>query len=171
MPSDKMTMIYDGIVMPTDEVKMRKKNEVVHITLSGGARVKGHRDLIEAARVLLGRGVENFYIKIAGRFVDEEYLARLKELVIEYDEIKDGLGKLFEMFYRDEICNRSLFICDSQKITYMDIMNICAAFEAQFRESYGNKYKIQKQEDVKNKLVKFIENHKTELINENEEEA
>ena len=94
-----------------------------------------------------------------------------KELVIEYDEIKDGLGKLFEMFYRDEICNRSLFICDSQKITYMDIMNICAAFEAQFRESYGNKYKIQKQEDVKNKLVKFIENHKTELINENEEEA
>ena len=75
------------------------------------------------------------------------------------------------MFYRDEICNRSLFICDSQKITYMDIMNICAAFEAQFRESYGNKYKIQKQEDVKNKLVKFIENHKTELINENEEEA
>ena len=84
MPSDKMTMIYDGIVMPTDEVKMRKKNEVVHITLSGGARVKGHRDLIEAARVLLGRGVENFYIKIAGRFVDEEYLARLKELVIEY---------------------------------------------------------------------------------------
>ena len=174
MPSDKMTMIYDGIVMPTDEVKMRKKNEVFHITLSGGSRVKGHRDLIEAARVLLGRGIENFYIKIAGRFVDEEYLARLKELVIEYglDSRIEFIGfqKHMDTLWQETdiavVCSRfesfGLSICEAMARA---IPVICAkstgSYEVTNRGEYAKLYEIGNYKQLSDALFEVMENYKT----------
>jgi hypothetical protein len=76
---------------------------------------------------------------------------------LKYDDTKSGLAKLLTMICQNEICFRSLFPCNMNKITYADIMNICAAFELQFDVSVIHNYKYKEQEKVKKKIIKIIE--------------
>ena len=78
LTAQNLTTIYDGIRMPKEEIKEHIIKKPVVITLSGGARVKGHLDLIRAAAILIQNGIVDFQIKIAGRFADEQYLNCLK---------------------------------------------------------------------------------------------
>ena len=79
--SPNMVRIYDGIKIPDNKIIRKEKPKVFNITLSGGARVKGHEDLLRAAATLQEHGIANFCITIAGRFADEHYLSELKEQV------------------------------------------------------------------------------------------
>ena len=89
--------------------------------------------------------------------------------VIEYCDIRSGIGKLMEMIYRNNICYRSLFPVDYERVTYSDIMNICAAFECQYEIRYKKRYKAQKQEDVKCKILSLVEQNKSSIIDGDEE--
>ncbi len=61
---------------------------------------------------------------------------------------------MLTMICQNEICFRSLFPCNMNKITYADIMNICAAFELQFDVSVRHNYKYKEQEKVKKENYK-----------------
>ena len=54
------------------------------------------------------------------------------------------------------------------KITYADIMNICAAFELQFDVSVRHNYKYKEQEKVKKKIIKIIENSRETEFSDSE---
>ena len=76
---------------------------------------------------------------------------------LKYEDTESSLEKLLTMICQNEICFRSLFPCNMNKITYADIMNICAAFELQFDVSVRHNYKYKEQEKVKKKIIKIIE--------------
>ena len=88
--------------------------------------------------------------------------------VLKFDNIKKGVTNIFEQIALNKICFRSLFQHDSNSYYMYDIMNACAAFEAQFEETYKNKFKFKEQSTVKSKMIKYIEdsrqNYSTEEL-------
>lgn len=50
-------------------------------------------------------------------------------VVLDYAHISSKLNEIFELIYNDDICFISLFQYEADKISPVDIMNICAAFE------------------------------------------
>ena len=84
VPNDRIVRIYDGIEPPA-QFKKRKLDDIIKITLSGSAKVKGHEDLIKAASILKKDGISNFVISIAGKFYDEDYLTHLKHITHSYN--------------------------------------------------------------------------------------
>lgn len=77
--------------------------------------------------------------------------------VLLYEDIDEIIGHLMEMIYNDQICFRSLFISDYDRITHADIMNVCAAFETQFQYRYIKKFRYKEQERVKKKMIEILE--------------
>ena len=122
----------------------------------------------------MGRGVENFYIKIAGRFVDEEYLARLKELVIEYglDSRIEFIGfqKHMDTLWQETdiavVCSRfesfGLSICEAMARA---IPVICAkstgSYEVTNQGEYAKLYEIGNYKQLSDALFEVMENYKT----------
>lgn len=87
---------------------------------------------------------------------------------LKYEDTESSLEKLLTMICQNEICFRSLFPCNMNKITYADIMNICAAFELQFDVSVRHNYKYKEQEKVKKKIIKIIENSRETEFSDSE---
>lgn len=172
IPSDKMLRIYDGIPILSDPITVRQKNDVIHITLSGGARVKGHRDLIEAARIMVSRGYSAFSIDIAGRFFDESYLTYLKQKVIEYglEEKISFLGFQTDMdaLWRKTdiavVCSRfesfGLSVCEAMSRA---IPVVCAkstgTYEITNHGEYAKLYDVGSYEQLADKLIETIEDY------------
>lgn len=77
--------------------------------------------------------------------------------ILLYEDIDEIVGSLIEMIYNDQICFRSLFVSDYDRITHADIMNICAAFETQFRQRYIKNFRYKEQELVKKKMIEVLE--------------
>lgn len=77
--------------------------------------------------------------------------------VLLYEDIDEIIGSLMEMIYNDQICFRSLFVSDYDRITHADIMNVCAAFETQFQYRYKKNFRYKEQERVKKKMIEILE--------------
>lgn len=77
--------------------------------------------------------------------------------VLTYEDIKEIAGSLLEMIYNEQICFRSLFPSNYDRITYADIMNVCAAFETQFKSRYQKNFRYEEQEIVKEKMIGILE--------------
>lgn len=76
-------------------------------------------------------------------------------LALDYVNISSKIGDILELIYKNDICFISLFQYESGKIGTVDIMNICAAFEYQFKIAYPN-YKNTKFEHAKTEVVNNI---------------
>ena len=87
---------------------------------------------------------------------------------LTYEDTENGLSELFTMICNDEICFRSLFPSNINMITYADIMNICAAFELQFKTSVKKNYRYKEQDKVKKKMIKIIEESRETLFSDEE---
>lgn len=93
---------------------------------------------------------------------DEDNANIIKERVLEYDNIKNGIGKLVDLIDNNKILFRSLFAIDKNTIFYSDIMNICAAFESQAPD-----FEDEEQKNVRRKMVDKLKNFRSEFA-ENE---
>lgn len=87
------------------------------------------------------------------------------ERVLLYEDIETGIEKIMEMINKNQVCFRSLFVADYDIITYADIMNTCAAFEAQFNEKYKNTIKFKEQENVKKKMIELLKESRDAFTN------
>ena len=76
--------------------------------------------------------------------------------IIPYSIIKDKLDNLLQEIADNNICFRSLFNYEKDKISTVDIMNICACFESQFDITYPN-FKNKTFKKIKKEIVKYIE--------------
>ena len=101
-----------------------------------------------------GEDVNNCNIFMHFRPEDERLNANR---VLVYEDIDEIIGSLIEMIYNDQICFRSLFVSDYDRITYADIMNVCAAFETQFQYRYSKNFRYKEQEQVKKKMIGILE--------------
>lgn len=117
LPQEKLIRIYDGVSVPEEEIVIRSIDNPVRITLSGGAKVKGHVDLIRAIKVLTDKGIKNIEVTIAGRFADQKYLQALQQMVEEYklSSLIKFIGHQKDM---DAIWNKT------------DIAVVCSRFES-----------------------------------------
>ena len=88
--------------------------------------------------------------------------------VLLYEDINEIIGHLIEMIYNDQICFRSLFVSDYDRITHADIMNVCAAFETQFQYRYIKNFKYKEQERVKKKMIEILEQARESQFDETE---
>lgn len=75
--------------------------------------------------------------------------------ILNYDDIKDNIGNIFQEIIDDKICFVSLFQYDRDYINTIDIMNICAAFECQFDITYPN-YRNNKFKTIKKEMVEQL---------------
>lgn len=75
--------------------------------------------------------------------------------IIPYSIIKDKLDNLLQEIADNNICFRSLFNYEKDKISTVDIMNICACFESQFDKTYPD-FKNQNFKKVKREIVDYI---------------
>lgn len=91
-----------------------------------------------------------------------------REKVFDYKDIEPVIGKLLMAIHDDAINFRSLFISNYEKITYSDIINVCAAFEFQFDKKYQKEFLYNEQRRVKRKMVKLLQS-KRELEFDKEE--
>ena len=72
-----------------------------------------------------------------------------------------SIGNIFDQISGNQIYFRSLFNENDAIIRTYDIMNICAAFEAQF-DILEPKFKDKTQSDIKKKMVNHLASHRTE---------
>ena len=172
MPSEKMVRIYDGIVVPEEPVQKRQPHHPCHITLSGGASVKGHIDLIKAAKILTDRGYTDFHIKIAGQFVNPKYLEHLKELVdklelldkIEFTGFVKDMTPLWEMTDIAVVCSRfesfGLSVCEFMARA---IPVVCSkstgTYEVTNGGQYAEMYAVGDYEQLADKLIQTMDNY------------
>ena len=75
--------------------------------------------------------------------------------ILNYDDIKDNIGNIFQEIIDDKICFVSLFQYDRNYINPIDIMNICAAFEFQFDITYPN-YRNRNFKTIKKEMVEQL---------------
>lgn len=80
---------------------------------------------------------------------------------LTYLDIAQNIERLFEAIVKNDICFISLFQYEQGEISTVDIMNICAAFENQFKITYPN-YRSKGLEQAKADIVEAI----TKLITE-----
>lgn len=85
--------------------------------------------------------------------------------ILNYNLIKDFIGDLLQEIANNTICFRSLFNYEENYITNIDIMNICACFENQFKNTYPG-YKDLAFKKVKKDICIYIENYVTEDYDE-----
>lgn len=79
----------------------------------------------------------------------------LRGVALDYDSISSKIGDILDLVYKDNICFISLFQYEDGEISTVDIMNICAAFEWQFKITYP-KYKNKEFEGARNEIVNGI---------------
>lgn len=84
-----------------------------------------------------------------------------RERVLKYKDIKECIGNIFDQISRNQIYFRALFNEHDTIIRTYDIMNICAAFEAQFAV-IEPKFKDKTQSNTKKKMVNHLMTHRTE---------
>lgn len=84
-----------------------------------------------------------------------------REHVLKYKDIKECIGNIFDQISNNQVYFRSLFNEDDAIIHTYDIMNICAAFEAQFA-ALEPKFKDKTQSSIKKKMVNHLMSHRTE---------
>lgn len=87
--------------------------------------------------------------------------------VISYDYLEDSIGNIMKEIIDDNICFTSLFQYDKDIVSYVDIMNICAAFESQFDVTYQN-YKSDIFKKIKKDVVNSVKSMKDNYPNEEE---
>ena len=100
-----------------------------------------------------GEDINNRNIFMYLRPEDERLNAKR---VLLYEDIDEIIGNLIEMIYNNQICFRSLFVSDYDRITYADIMNVCAAFETQFQSRYVKNFRYKEQDRVKKKMIEIL---------------
>jgi len=170
MPSEKMVCIYDGIVMPKVAVQKKQPHKPYNITLSGGAMVKGHSDLIKAAKIMTDEGHDDFHIRIAGRFADGKYLDSLKVLVgelglsdkIEWMGFVKDMDSLWDITDIAVVCSRfesfGLSVCEAMARA---IPVVCAestgTYEVTNKGQYAEMYEVGNERQLAEKLVKTME--------------
>ena len=172
IPADNMVRIYDGIIMPQEQPTLRERHKVCNITLSGGARVKGHNDLIEAAKMLLDNGHSDFHIKIAGRFADAAYLNSLKaksaELgltdKIEFTGFLKDMDSLWAQTDLAVICSRfesfGLSVCEAMARAIPVICaNSTGTYEVTARGKYARMYEIGDINTLCDKITQILLNY------------
>lgn len=81
--------------------------------------------------------------------------------ILPYNNINKEIGNILNQIASNQICFRSLFNYHSNEIITYDIMNICAAFEAQFLISYP-KFKDKEQSAIKARMVADLETKRSE---------
>lgn len=79
--------------------------------------------------------------------------------VIVYDYLENSIGNIMSEIIDNKICFTSLFQYDRNSVSYVDIMNICAAFESQFDVTYPD-YKNDIFKKIKNDVVSNVESMK-----------
>lgn len=84
--------------------------------------------------------------------------------IIPYDLIKDNLSNLLQEIADNNICFRSLFNFEKDKINMVDIMNICASFESQFDSTYPNFKRVKK--DVIKYITEMPNNYNEQELDE-----
>lgn len=80
--------------------------------------------------------------------------------VIIYDYLENSIGDIMNEIINNNICFTSLFQYDRDFVSYVDIMNICAAFESQFKVTYP-KYRCEKFLKVKKDIISNIKEMKS----------
>ena len=123
-------------------------------------------DIINPVMIGCGDDINNYTTMLYIKPENVEHIDSNRFL--KYDDTKSGLAKLLTMICQNEICFRSLFPSNMNKITYADIMNICAAFELQFDVSVIHNYRYKEQEKVKKKIIKIIENSRETQFSDEE---
>lgn len=84
-----------------------------------------------------------------------------RERVLKYKDIKECIGNIFDQISENQVYFRSLFNEHDTIIHTYDIMNICAAFEAQFAV-LEPKFKDKMQSEIKKRMVDHLISHRTE---------
>lgn len=79
----------------------------------------------------------------------------LTGIILDYDSISSKISNLLELIYKDDICFISLFQYEDSEISTVDIMNICATFECQFKITYPD-YKNTNLERAKAEIADSI---------------
>lgn len=120
--------------------------------------VNSKADIINPVMIGCGDDINNYNTMLYIKPDNVEYINPNR--CLKYDDTESGLTKLLTMIGQNEICFRSLFPYSINEITYVDIMNICAAFELQFDVSVIHNYKYKEQEKVKKKMIKILEDSK-----------
>jgi len=75
------------------------------------------------------------------------------ESVIPYECLQKGIANIFTQIARSQINFRNLFDSSKTEICMNDIVNACAAFEAQFDLAYSKKFSFPEQKAVKEKMI------------------
>lgn len=92
----------------------------------------------------------------------------IRQRVLDYKDLETVLGRLLELIYNEDINFRSLLISNYEKITYADIMNICAAFESQFERKCEGVFHYDEQKRVRRKMVKVLKKLRDEEFTKEE---
>lgn len=92
---------------------------------------------------------------------EQNVLISNRERVLKYKDIKECIGNIFEQISKNQIYFRSLFNEHDTIIHTYDIMNICAAFEAQFAV-LEPKFKDKTQSSIKKRMVNQILSYRAE---------
>lgn len=79
----------------------------------------------------------------------------LTGIALDYDSISSKIGDILDLVCNDNICFISLFQYEDGKIGTVDIMNVCATFECQFKITYPG-YKNKEFEGARNEIVNGI---------------
>ena len=82
-----------------------------------------------------------------------------KSRVLRYEDIQLGISRIFEQILHNKICFRSLLNVEHDKIQLYDIINVCAAFESQFK-STNPKFKDNAQKAVRRKMYADLATHR-----------
>lgn len=91
-----------------------------------------------------------------------------RERVFDYKDIEPVIGKLLMAIHDDTINFRSLFISNYEKITYSDIINVCAAFEFQFDKKNQKEFLYNEQRRIRRKMVKLLQSKRESEFDEEE---
>lgn len=169
LPEEKMIRVYDGIKMPNQPVQERKAGDKFRITLSGGAKVKGHTDIIEAIRMLKDKGYDNLLLQIAGKFTDEKYLEQLEALVREYSleeqvvflGFMDDMDKVWADTDIAVVCSRfESFGLSAVEAMARAVPLVCAkstgSYEITNKGEYCNIYEVSHSQELADKLQEII---------------
>jgi hypothetical protein len=114
-----------------------------------------NRRVIDIDEIFIMKENESFDFNGTVKLNNFKLMEPSKWNIITYDLIKDNLSNLLQEIADNNICFRSLFNYESDKINSVDIMNICASFESQFNNTYPN-FKNKDFKKVKKEIIEYL---------------
>lgn len=114
-----------------------------------------NRRVIDIDEIFIMKENESFDFNGTVKLNNFKLMELSKWNIITYDLIKDNLSNLLQEIADNNICFRSLFNYESDKINSVDIMNICASFESQFNNTYPN-FKNKDFKKVKKEIIEYL---------------